>query len=208
MAGLTHRDFTVLSNDCWGEALYRHWGLPCRTPFRGAGMEAGSFVRFLSDYERYLRQPLRFTSGSMLEAANRVRNARGGWPIGLLGDDVEVHFLHYRSEAEALHAWQEGCRAVNFKRIVVKFSVDKDGARDEHVREFARLPITHKLLLSRRAYPQIPCAVRVSPYVTDGGMMFHRSLRHFDCAHWINTGEVRRYTPTVVLNKLIYMRGV
>lgn len=207
-SGLRDSDFTVISNDCWGEALYADWSLPKRSPFIGLGMIAPCFILFVSDLERYLHQPLRFIPNSRYELLNRVRRRRGNWPMGLLGDDVEICFIHYSTEESARRAWEEGCRRINPRRIVVKFTVDKDGATPEHMAQFDRLPFTHKLLISKERHPEISCAIFTPGYVLNGAMMFHRSLRHFDCAHWLNTGEIRRFTLRVLLNKLIYIRGV
>ena len=40
------------------------------------------------------------------------------------------------------------------------------------------------------------------------GINANGSLRHFDCAHWLNTGQIRRTTLRVCMNKLVYARGV
>jgi len=136
-AGLQHREFTVLSNDCWAQALYEGYGLPCQTPLAGSGMHADCFLRFLGDIEGYLRSPLRFIAETRYAAVKRLRGQReaqsGLWPIAVLGEDVEVHFLHYRSEDESRRAWDMGCERLNLKRIAVKFSVDKDGATQNHI---------------------------------------------------------------------------
>jgi uncharacterized protein (DUF1919 family) len=205
--GLKHTEFTVISNDCWGQALYQEWGLPCQTPFAGSGMHADCFLRFLEDIPGFLRSPLRFVSLSRHATVNRLRLRREPWPIAVLGDEVEVHFMHHPNQSEAARSWHQGCELVNLARLAVKFTVDKDGASPRHVARFSRMPFERKLLISERSHPEIDCAVQVPNYVTNGAMMFHRSLRHFDCAHWLNTGEIRRNTPRVLLNKLLYMRG-
>ena len=211
-AGLQHSEFTVLSNDCWGQALYEGYELPCQTPFVGAGMHADCFLRFLGDIEGYLRSPLRFVSETRYLAVRRLRSQRatqkGPWPIAMLGDDLEVHFLHSETADEARRAWDAGYERLNLKRIAVKFSADKDGATDEHIRRFAALPFERKLLISRQSLPDISCAVQTPDYVINGAAMFRRSIKYFDCTHWLNTGEVCRNTPRVWAGKAIFARGV
>lgn len=208
LIGLEQREFTVLSNDCWGQALYEGYGLPSQTPLIGGGMYADCFIRFLGDIEGYLHSPLKFVGTTRHLALNRVRNQRWPWPIAVLRDDVEVHFLHFRTEDESRRAWDAGCDKVNLKRIAVKFSADKDGATDEHVDRFAAMPFERKLLISRYEHPNISCAVHTPNYVINGAVMFRRSIMHFDCTHWLNTGEIRRNGPRIWMNKLIYARGV
>jgi uncharacterized protein (DUF1919 family) len=207
LMGLERTDFTIISNDCWGQALYDEWGLPRRTPMVGAGMRAECFIQFLTDIQGYLESPLRFVSLSRHESINRLRLRRAVWPIGLLRDDVEVHFLHYQSTQGARDAWESGRKLVNFDRLAVKFSVDKDGAVLRHIHEFDRMPFKRKLLISERDHPDIPSAIHVPNYIINGAMMFRRSLGFFDCAHWLNTGEIKRTGARLMLNKLLYARG-
>lgn len=206
--GLEEREFTVLSNDCWGQALYEGYGLPLQTPLIGSGMYADCFIRFLGDIEGYLRSPLRFVRETRHLALGRVRNQRWPWPIAVLRDDVEVHFLHHSSEDACRRAWDAGCEKLQFKRIAVKFSVDKDGATQEHVERFAAMPFERKLLISRNHHPGIACALQTPDYLANGAVMFRRSIKHFDCTHWLNTGEILRSSPRVWMNKAIYARGV
>ena len=205
---LERADFTVISNDCWGQALYEELGLRSCTPLIGSGMHAECFLRFLGNIPGYLAMPLRFISASRYGSVNRIRTRRGGWPMAALGDDVEIHFLHYRTEEESRRSWEEGCRRVNLDRLVIKFTVDKDGASPKHIAMFDRLPFERKLLLSAHPHPETGCAVQVPDYVNNGAMMFRRSLRYFDCGHWLNTGEIRRSTLRVLINKALYARGV
>ena len=206
--GLEHEDFTVLSDDCWGQALYDELGLPCLTPMIGAGMHPDCFLRFLGNVEGYLKSPLRFVSNTKHPSLRRLRTQRAVWPVGVIGDDVEIHFLHYRREDESRRMWESSCEKLNLNRLVVKFSTDKNGATQDHINRFAALPFERKLILSPREHPNIPCAVYTPNWVLNGAVMFRRSIKHFDCTHWLNTGEVLRNTPRVMINKLIYVRGV
>ena len=206
--GLEHRDFSIISNDCWGRALYTEWGLPCRTPMAGSGLHADCFLRLLGDIPGYLNAPLHFVPTSRHASVNRLRMRREPWPIAVLRGDVEIHFLHYRTEDQSRRAWDESCQMLNLDRLAVKFTVDKDGATAEHIARFDKMQFDRKLLISERPHPEISCAVQVPHYIINGAMMFRRSLKYFDCAHWLNTGEIRRNTPRVYINKLLYARGV
>jgi uncharacterized protein (DUF1919 family) len=205
--GLENEKFTVLSNDCWGQALYAGYGLPYQTPLVGSGMYSDCFLRFLGDVEGYLRSPLRFVSQTRYAGLQRIRNQRRAWPIAVLRDDVEIHFMHYQSEYTSRRAWEAGLENMHLDRIAVKFTADKDGATEEQVRQFAALPFRRKLLLIRRSRPEIACAVQTPDFVINGAVMFRRSLKYFDCTRWLNTGEIAVDTPRVWVNKLIYARG-
>jgi len=207
-AGLEHEQFTVLSNDCWGQALYTGYRLPYQTPLIGSGMYSDCFLRFLGDIEGYLGSPLRFINLTRYPGLQRIRNQRRPWPIALLRDDVEIHFMHYQSEFTSRRAWDKGLHRINLDRIAVKFTADKDGATEDQVARFAALPFERKLLISRRSRPEIPCAVHTPDFVINGAVMFRRSLKYFDCTHWLNTGEIVTDSPRVWMSRLIYARGV
>lgn len=205
--GLDSDQFTVLSNDCWGQALYAGYNLPCQTPFAGSGMYSDCFLRFLGDVEGYLKSPLNFVTQTRYLALQRIRNQRRAWPIAVLGDDVEVHFMHYQSEYASRRAWDAGLDHLHLDRLAVKFTADKDGATEAQVKQFAALPFERKLLLSKRSRPDTACAVHTPEFVINGAVMFRRSLKHFDCTHWLNTGEIVTDTPRVWVNKILYARG-
>lgn len=207
-AGLEHEKFTVLSNDCWGQALYSGYGLPYQTPLIGSGMYSDCFLRFLGDIEGYLRSPLRFVNQTRYPGLRRIRSQRRPWPIAVLRGDVEIHFMHYQSEYKSRRAWEGGLEQLHLDRIAVKFTADKDGATDEQVARFADLPFERKLLISRRRRPEFECAVHTPDYVINGAVMFRRSLKYFDCTRWLNTGEIATNTSRVWMSKLIYARGV
>jgi uncharacterized protein (DUF1919 family) len=207
-SGLDTEEFTVISNDCWGQALYEGYGLPYQTPLVGSGMYADCFIRFLGNIEGYLNTPPRFVPETRHLALGRIRNQRGKWPIALLGDDVEVHFLHYKTEDESRRVWEAGCERLQLKRIAVKFSADKDGATQEHIELFSKMPFHRKLLLSKEPHPEIDCAVHTPNFVINGAAMFRRSLHHFDCTRWLNTGEIVRNSPRVWINKAIFARAI
>jgi uncharacterized protein (DUF1919 family) len=206
-AGLEDERFTVFSNDCWGQALYSGYGLPYQTPLVGSGMYSDCFLRFLGDIEGYLQSPLRFVNHTRYPGLQRIRNQRRAWPIAVLRDDVEIHFMHYQSEYTSRRAWETGLENLHMDRILVKFTADKDGATEAQVEKFAALPFERKLLISRRSRPEIACAVQTPDFVINGAVMFRRSLKYFDCTHWLNTGEIVTDTPRVWLSKLIYARG-
>ncbi len=205
--GLLHNKFTVLSNDCWGQALYAGYALPFQTPMVGSGMYSDCFLRFLGNIEFYLDSPLRFVAHTRYPGLQRIRNQRRAWPIAVLRDDVEVHFMHYQSEYASRRAWEAGLQNVHMDRLAVKFTADKDGATEEQVQQFAALPFERKLILSRRSRPDIACAVHTPDFVINGAVMFRRSLKYFDCTRWLNTGEIVSDTPRVWINRVIYARG-
>ena len=77
-------------------------------------------------------------------------------PVGKLGD-VEIRFLHYHSEEEALRAWSERKRRINWDNVFV-ICCD-EGLSFEDMREFYNLPYEHKILFVSKPHPELKCAV-------------------------------------------------
>src|SRR5678810_1052541 len=105
-ARLRSRVFTVVSNNCWGAHIYQRLGQPYQTPFIGVFFAPECYLILVSRFRWFLSQPVRFLDRSRHEYINALREERKlRYPIGCLGGDVEVQFLHYAAENEAAEKW-------------------------------------------------------------------------------------------------------
>ncbi len=77
-------------------------------------------------------------------------------------DGVEIHFMHYTSEADAKEKWERRAARVNMNHLIFTFT-DRDLCTPELIQQFKRIP-GRKLLLTARPMPWIPCAVTVPAY--------------------------------------------
>ena len=59
-------------------------------------------------------------------------------------DDVEVVFLHYRSDKEPIEKWEIGKGKVNLSNLIVKFN-DQNGFSINNLIDFERLPYKNKI---------------------------------------------------------------
>lgn len=194
---LNNRDFTLFSNDCWGAEVYKHFGLPFNTPFIGLMLMAPCYLRLLKQARHYMSQPLAFQSQSRYEATNTLR---AGWkhyfPIATLGNgqeadnSVEIQFLHYHSEAEALEKWNRRVARINWDNLFIKFDGSKDFATPALVREFDQLPYPHLTLL-QEPLDGVASAIVVPEYTTDGMIQFERSRPCYNLVGWLNGGPTR-----------------
>lgn len=158
---LKNRTVSIISNNCWGGFMMKECGLPFNTPFVGLFMFDEDYVRMLED-PGVLNSPLRFISR---EESCHVISDPKIYPIGVIGDGLEIHFLHYGSEAEARSKWERRVGRIDFDNLIVKFG-DEDGPRPDLLERFDRLPYKHKVAFTGTDYPRIQSAVMV-PYYTD-----------------------------------------
>lgn len=160
---LKYRDFTILSNNCWGGMVYQKYGLEYNTPTVGLGIRNGSeFVRFCSNLKRYLSEELIFIpwENAKYRTEWEIIN-KNQYPVAKLGD-IEVNFSHYTSEAEAREKWERRKKRINPKRMIFKLS-QRECCTREDVEHFLALPVEHKICF---AYDDVPGAV-VIPELRD-----------------------------------------
>lgn len=169
------RDFTVISNNCWGGKLYQYLDMPYLSPTVGLYFFADDYIKFVKRLKYYMSLDLKFISEKdsrhyeMLKQRNRT-----GIPIGVL-DDVEVIFLHYQSEAEAYEKWNRRRARINWNNIYFKFS-KMNACTDQHLKEFDSLEYEKKFMIVPKRYTDLQCAVYSKREVdTDGQIIMDTS---------------------------------
>ncbi len=140
------RDFTIISNNCWAGRVYQYLDMPYLSPTAGLYFFAPDYIKFVTDLKKYLDKPLEFINPEESKYFEELRNRKQtDKPIGIL-DDVEIVFLHYKSQEEALEKWNRRKERVNFDNIILKFSW-MNLCDDEHLEKFDALPFENKVIL-------------------------------------------------------------
>ena len=149
---LNKRSFTLISNNCWGGHVYRYFNLPYQSPTVGMYFYADEYVRFLSNLRYYCQQSLRFIRPEESRHYKELL-AKGNTycPIGVLGKDVEIVFLHYKTKEEALKKWTRRVERMDWDNIIVKFS-EQNGASPEQLRIVDSFPYDRKLIFTAHDY--------------------------------------------------------
>jgi uncharacterized protein (DUF1919 family) len=178
--------FSIISNDCWGREVYRHFQLPYSTPFIGLFIMAPCYIKMLKKIKHYLDSPIVFTTESKYPVLCRKRlTEQNSYPIGLLNHDVEIHFLHYKNKQEAHHKWTCRKQRINWENILVKFDDSKDEANESLRNDFLALPFP-KICFTKHKNGGNREVVHFDNWVEDGAEMFDLSLSKFSLIEWIN----------------------
>ena len=194
---LSSTRFTIVSNNCWGAHIYRELRLPYCTPFVGLFIPPLSYLELLKDFDGLIDAGLSFIELSRYQSVNEFRAARNlEYPIALLAEKVEIHFMHYNSREECLSKWQRRVdrmvRPAN--RCLFKFC-DHDGASSAELRAFADLPLSRKVCFVANSKVPLSCGVVIpscpSQRVPDGGELAAISQRYFNALQWIAGGGFR-----------------
>ena len=175
------------------------------TPFVGLFLVLEDYMQLLQRLRFYCEQPIQFKPESRHAQINQWREViRKQYPIGVFGNDVEVHFLHYASREEATAKWTRRVQRIHWDNLFVKICWHDDERMETWLREFDAMPFARKLALVPRKIPDLSCAVPLRPYTADGTAQYWLSHRHFDVAQWLNRGAIRRLTCARALDAALY----
>ncbi len=206
-------EFTIISNDCWGHQVYQELDLPYCTPFVGLFILAPCYLKLLQNLEGYLSTPLTFTETSRYEDSNyyhinRRRSNNKWYPIGLLKEEIEIHFLHYASQDEAKEKWERRLQRFFWQKdkIFVKFSKDYKLCTEEHIQAFDRLNFSNKVCFVPWNSPNLSSTIRIPHYVFNGLKMYQVCKKYFDVASWLNRRREPLEPVYKFAHKVIYWR--
>jgi uncharacterized protein (DUF1919 family) len=187
-AKLNNTNFSIISNDCVAAGIYQKFGLRYNTPTVGLFFFSEDYINFLENFENYILQPLKFARVSRHLQANELRKVKY-YPIGILSDGVEVHFLHYETEGEAAEKWNRRVKRVNFKNLFFLYS-DTNNFHDEFLARYQKLPFERKIFFSSKPRREYGCVVFIrdyqnQPQVGDSSRN-RRYEKYINIIRWLN----------------------
>lgn len=161
--GLKNRDFTIVSNNCWGGYVYQEFGIKYNTPFIGLFVFAEDYLKMLKNFKEYMNKELVFINPieSKYNEELELRGTNNKYPVALLGD-IELHFLHYKTEEEALSKWSRRLERINYNNILFKFS-DNDLCCKSYIEEFSRLEYLNKICFTAGSY-ELNSVIRLNEF--------------------------------------------
>lgn len=186
---LINRNFSVICNDCLaGMAIYQKLGVEYTTPTVGLFFYSDDYIKFLENFEHYIRQPLKFKKTSKHPEVNDLLKTHR-YPIGVLGDDVEIQFSHYKDEIEAAEKWERRSKRINFSNLFFMYS-DRFGFRAEFLDRYEKLAIKRKIFFSSkpRGHPGLVVFVRdwEGKSQVEGMAVNRKFEKYFDVVKWLN----------------------
>ncbi|HWN95234.1 MAG TPA: DUF1919 domain-containing protein [Methylomirabilota bacterium] len=204
-ARVTNRDFTIISNDCFGGMAYEELGMRYDSPFVGMFLVPEDYMQLLRGLRRYCEEPIQFKAASRHSAINEWREViRKQYPIGVLGGEVEIHFLHYAARDEAEAKWTRRAQRIHWDNLLVKICWHDDARMESWLGEFDGMPFSRKLGLVPHELPGLRSSVALRGYTTDGTAQYWIAHRHFDVAAWLNRGVIHRGSCGRLLDWLLY----
>lgn len=142
---LINTSFTIISNNCWGGIVYEYYDVIKQSPTVGLFFMAEDYIKFCANLKYYINKKLTFIDPYQSKYYEHLKdlNAFGNYPIGVL-DDIEIMFLHYHTQEEAMEKWERRCKRIKWNKLIFKFN-DQNGCTETDARAFLDLPIENKL---------------------------------------------------------------
>lgn len=158
---LNNHDFSIISNNCWGGYIYRHFAIPYATPTVGLYFFASDYVKFARNLEYYLKEcKLKFIAWSDSKYKDVIlKKGQTNVPIARL-DDIEIIFLHYKTQEEAEEKWNRRAKRVNYNNLIFKFSEMND-FKKEDMETFESLQAQKKIAFVSEQYCNYDTAIVV-----------------------------------------------
>lgn len=186
-----NKNFVIVSNNCWGAEFYKHLNLPFNTPFVGLYIMATDYIKLLENFEQYLNMELVFTENSKWSAEKYA------FPIGVLGD-IEIHFMHYKSNEEALDKWNRRLERMkqisDYSNFFFKIC-DRDGGNAEILERFHKLPFSNKVSFGVHPFNNSN-HIKIKEHenkmmVPDGLKLYRIGYKYKDFLHWIEKKQLK-----------------
>lgn len=200
-AKLKNHNFSIISNNCLAGSIYHKYHLPFTSPTIGTFLFSEDYLRLLENFRYYMGQPLVLKDTSTHSEANELMEKTYKFPVGVLGGDVEVLFLHYPSKDEARLKWERRVKRLNFDNLFIMFA-DSGAAgagageydfKEAYVERFEALPFKHRVLFSALLrVGQHVVYIKDNrpdyPYVEN--MVYNRKFeKYLNVTEWLNGNE-------------------
>jgi len=186
---LKNKDFSIICNNCIAGGIYRKLGLKYITPTVGLFFFSSDYLKFLENFEYFLKQPLTFKETSLHPEANELRK-RIHYPIGVLGGEVEIQFLHYKDEAEVVDKWTRRTKRINFDNLFFIYSDAEEDFKEDLLVKYQMLPFENKIFFSSKPLRDFDCLVFIEEYrnaLHVGDSTRNRMYeKHIDIIKWLN----------------------
>jgi uncharacterized protein (DUF1919 family) len=183
-----NKNFTIISNNCWAGGIYEDLQMEYNTPTVGLFFYAPCYIKFLKNFQYYIQRPVTFKETSIYDEGQELRKTKL-YPLGVL-DDIEVHFLHYKNQTEALEKWNRRVKRINHHNLYINFC-DRDLCTEEHLQEFDKLPFDRKVCFTAKKYPELQSVVCLKKYKGEPfvGVLYIDKWgyrKEFNLANWLN----------------------
>lgn len=150
-------NYTIISNNCSGTALYHDIGSRFYSPTILLQILPSQYPKFCKNIKEYMALEVTEYTDITLKHMSEMYHLLGGtkpyFPVGLLGD-IAILFQHYKTFAEAKEAWDRRRDRIDFNHMGFIFVLERE--YKEAAKEFGDLNLPHSALFMRDFDVDVP----------------------------------------------------
>lgn len=143
---------TIICNNCLGGVVSSDFGLRFCSPFVNLWIPTNHYIEILNDIASLNEYPIQ-----------NITKQDGAYPVGLLNNKWELHFMHYKSFEEAVAKWTQRIKRMDIENMYV-ICVETHSATYEDMVNFDKLPFKNKITITHKSYPEIKSSVTIKNY--------------------------------------------
>ena len=151
---LKNKDFTIISNNCFGGIIYRNNHLQYKSPTCGMYFMAPEYIKFIYNIEKYINNVV--IKEIQIEESKYSNYLKERQYKGIIGkiDDLEICFLHYSDINEVNEKWNKRAKRINWNNIIYKFN-DQNLCTYKELKEFDDFKAKNKICFTAKKYDEL-----------------------------------------------------
>jgi len=208
---LDNKSFTIISDDNWGAEVYKALGIAYQTPFVGILIYNRDFIKLAGNFRHYINEPVQFVPITESRYTKSYKENYGNpYPLGILGEDIELHFIDYTSEEKAIRKWNERKALIDYDRLFFKMDGTRESDNLQEIKDFVALDLPNKVcflgfyqLGKVKNDPIKDELLIMENWVPVSEIFFTSSLSYFNVLDWLNGGK-GYYTEESPYSKSIF----
>lgn len=207
---LNNKNFTIVSDDNWGKEVYDAFNIPYQSPFIGIHIFNADFIKLVNDFEHYIDKPITFIHYSDSRHQKTFRHCFGkNYPLGLLNNDIELHFFDYQTPDEALRHWNDRRSKINLENLFFKMDASREENNVATIETFQNIQRTNKVCFlnchdKEKKVNTISTLQLIDYWNPISEIFFPQSLCSFDLMSWLN-GKAIKNNEVYQLDKNIFI---
>lgn len=187
---LKRDDFTIVSNNCWGTFIYKKFGLNYQSPFINLVIFAPDYIELLEDFSLEVLQKISFIEHKKSKHKEELISLgiyESDYPIGILDNKYELHFLHYNSQSDAKEKWLRRVGRINFDNLIFKFS-DGDKFEDSMAERFNSLKFKNKVCFTSKEFKELESVIYLERFKSSSRVRdeWKVTKKEFDVVTFLN----------------------
>lgn len=156
---LKNHEFSLITSNCVGGVITHELGLRFDSPTVNLFFLPEDYLKFIGDLRHYIEEC------TLVQDTDKSLEKK--YPVGRL-EDILIHFVHYHSFDEAKYKWEQRCSRIHWNNLYF-IMVERDGCSKEQVKRFDEMPYKHKVVFTKKMYPDIESAYCIKNSLQQNG---------------------------------------